>query len=644
MKKSFIVIFILLIFAGIVFAREERNSLELFRFGAKGYDNVLALCFTDTSTQQADKIITQVKSFIKDFSVQAKNNELEFTLLVAISKNDYTDLPSDVAIKSFVGMGELVSEIIKYKRSSVFIFNTSKHENISYQVARTKAPSWMIQLFAQSINETNFELTPRTFSLDTHNKSNIETLKLFFDENIPSLLVHMKETTNVSSLIENIYQNYPSYFSEDWEQNYFLFFHFDNLRIISEKSSILFIVVVLILIFVYLFLKTIIKNKRLTLKLILTRVCLYVAIVLCNCIFLLFARSIADFIFTACTGTKNIIGQFNAYYLIIFITCWVLLILFFQSFLVHILKKTNSTFQVFSDIYPGSCLLNFFALIVYDFSIYPFTFFTYVVANLFYVTKNNIAKVLVLLISFIPTLLYFIFVIGNSTSLIELIHSNILFLALTSISIVYIFTIAYAISKTYFKSKFFISLLSIVLIAGITILVFITQIKQYKISVQIRQAFTDTGNVSSIKSDYRIKDVFTLTNIPAQSVTASKYIQIEKHLENYLDRSIGTISINSPLKIEALQIFISTATGVAIYEADKNYISTSGGIQFLSSQNSEQPFVINFSSEKDAILNVNVKLFSYDNPFGTKIKTDDKIKYEEKFLLEAVTDFKLTVE
>ena len=250
-----------------------------------------------------------------------------------------------------------------------------------------------------------------------------------------------------------------------------------------------------------------------------------------------------------------------------------------------------------------------------------------------------------MLISFIPTLLYFIFVIGNSTSLIELIHSNILFLALTSISIVYIFTIAYAISKTYFKSKFFISLLSIVLIAGITILVFITQIKQYKVSVQIRQAFTDTGNVSSIKSDYRIKkDVLTLTNIPAQSVTASKYIQIEKHLENYLDRSIGTISINSPLKIEALQIFISTATGVAIYEADKNYISTSGGIQFLSSQNPEQPFVINFSSEKDAILNVNVKLFSYDNPFGTKIKTDDKIKYEEKFLLEAVTDFKLTVE
>lgn len=102
------------------------------------------MCFTDTSTQQADKIITQVKSFIKDFSVQAKNNELEFTLLVAISKNDYTDLPSDVAIKSFVGIGELVSEIIKYKRSSVFIFNTSEYENISYQVARTKAPSWMI--------------------------------------------------------------------------------------------------------------------------------------------------------------------------------------------------------------------------------------------------------------------------------------------------------------------------------------------------------------------------------------------------------------------------------------------------------------------------------------------------------------------
>ena len=64
----------------------------------------------------------------------------------------------------------------------------------------------------------------------------------------------------------------------------------------------------------------------------------------------------------------------------------------------------------------------------------------------------------------------------------------------------------------------------------------------------------------------------------------------------------------------------------------------------MSSQNPEQPFLINYSSEKDAILNVNVKLFSYDNPFGTKIKTDDKIKYEEKFLLEAVTDFKLTVE
>lgn len=647
MKKKLLGVIIFVFFYALCFAQSEYTSLELFHFGSEKYENALVLCFTQTNAKQASDFIEQVKKIVQNFSFPTETDARAFTLLIAISKNDYTDLPNDVAVKSFIGMNELISEITKYKRSSIFIFNEGERANISYQVGKVKSPSWMIKLFSHSLTETSFTMTSKIFSLDAYNNRNIETLKLFFDENIPALLVQTKPDIDITRLIKNINQNYLDHFSNDWEQNYFLLRYFNNLKIISESTSVGFIIIFLVIIFLNLFFKSVITEKKFTVKNLVVNFFLYGMLVLINFIFLLLAKNFTDFLFATVIDSKKIIPQFNVYYIVIFITVWIFEILLLQSPIVITLKKTSFTADTFSAVYPHFCLINFFVLTIFDFSLYPFVFFTYAVSNLFSLAKNNIGKVLVLFVSFISMLFYFIVVIGDSTVMIDIIRFKTLFLSLLTVPILLIFTISYAISKKYFKRKFFISLLSAVLVGAITLLIFSSTVQKYNIPVEIRQTFTDTKNAVAITSEYRIKDTLQPENIPDKTKTSAAYIDVDGSLENYLDRSIGVLRINSPLKIEAIQVFVSRATEVAVYEADKSFTQTDDGVLFLSSQNPEQPFVINFSSEKNAVLHVQVRIFSYDNPFNTKLQTTKsktRRRYEEKFLLEAATEFQLIAE
>ena len=89
--------------------------------------------------------------------------------------------------------------------------------------------------------------------------------------------------------------------------------------------------------------------------------------------------------------------------------------------------------------------------------------------------------------------------------------------------------------------------------------------------------------------------------------------------ENYLDRSIATLTINSTVEVEALEIVITNEFGIPVYEADKTIVLDGNKAKIITSQKVSMPFTITFSSEKDANLNILVTAYSFENPFGTKL-------------------------
>lgn len=642
-EKKFVLLFVFNLLASFVFAQAENSSLELFTFGPKESDNALVLCFTSSlaldNLNNETQLLNKVRKLAKEFSEEQKNN-LDFKLLIAISHNDYTNLPEDIEVKTFVGMRTLMDEITKYKRASVFIFDDSDEQNISYKADNTKSPVWMIKLFNESAEGTGFDIHSKVFSLGKNDLQNIETLNIFFNENIPALLIKVKDDIDLELLINNLSKNFLHFFLQDWEQNYFIFF---NLQVLSERTNIIFISVFCVIIFLILFLQLVIGKKTLTKKELFTIGIIYIFFVVESFIFLQIAKSLSNFIFKAFIGSAKPIEKFNAYYIIIYISIVLFQILIFHTLLSLIQKKTNLNFEVLDNIYPRISLINFFVLVVFDFSIYPFAFFNFLVSNLYFFVKNIFWRTLILSLGFLPTIIYFIVVVGNPISTVDIFQNKILFLSLLTIPVVFIFSTIYTFSKKYFKRKFFISVAAFIFLLAIVFLTFSFSSKKYRSEIEIRQIFTDNKNSSIIKSQYDTKKNLELDNLPEQNQNSNEFFQIEKKLENYLDRSLGTISISSPLEVEAVQVFISNDEGVSVYEADRDFFLDDEGVKFLSSQKPKMPFKINFSSEKNANLNILVKIFSYENIFETRLKDSNQynLKYNENFLLQAETKFTL---
>lgn len=645
LKKKLLLLFVFNFFLSFVSAQTKNNSLQLFTFGPKESDNALVLCFTSSSAlangSGEANLLNKASNFAKKFSEEQKNN-LDFKLIIAISHNDYTDLPDDVEVKTFVGMRMLVDEIAKYKRASVFIFDDSGKENISYKTASTKSPAWMIKLFTKSAEGSGFNIHSKIFSLDKDDSQNIATLNIFFNENIPALLIKCKDNFNLDVLINNLSKNFWKFFSQDWEQNYFIFFHFVSFNILSERTNIIFLSVVCIIIFLVLFFRVLRGEKTLSIKESIILWLIYFFYVAESFIFLIIAKSLSNFIFTAFIGSAKPMEKFNVYYIIFYTSILFLQILVFHIPLTLIQKKVNTKLEIRDDVYQRISLINFFSLVTFDFSIYPFAFFNFLIFNFYYFIKNTFWRNLILSLGFLPAIIYFIVVVGNPISTFDIFQNKILFLSLLTIPITFIFSVLYTFSKKYFKRKFFISLGAFALVTVIVMLLFYSSTKKHKTKIEIRQIFTDNENSSIIKSEYKLKENLTLTNLPNQDKNSNEFFQVEKKLENYLDRSLGTISINSPLAVEAIQVFIFNDEGVSVYEADRDFL-LEDGIKFLSSQKPEMPFKINFSSEKNANLNILVKIFSYENVFKTCLQKSNQynLKYDEKFLLQAETQFTL---
>lgn len=629
----------LFIFIGEVFAQNQ-NSLELFTFGDNP-ENALVLCFTKKNNNYESSLLQNVRTLIKNLSTS--KNRINKTLIIAISHDDYTNLPNDVEVLSLVGLKSLATQILKYKNASVFIFDEGDDFNITYKTENRKAPSWILKLFINSKQNSNLKINSKTFSVEKNAKQNTNALNVFFTENIPALHIQLLPETNIDVLIFNLLENYYKFFSTDWEENFFLILGFDTIKIISEKIIVLVLEIFLILLFLLLFFQSLFRKNTMSLKKVSCIFLAYVFILTFNFLFIFIARSFTNFIFYIHLGTKNFI-YFLFYYFMFFIVIWFLEIISFYIVTKTFFKKLNVNLDEIEKLYPQICFINFFILCFFDISIFVFAFLTFVVSNFFSFTKKQFSKVVVLLLSFIPTVIYFLIFLKDINSFLYLLLNKIFYVSVLLLPLFFIISEIIFLYKKYFRKKITISFGVLFLIITTNYFLFLISKNKIKIPVDIRQVFTNNKNESFITSEYNLGKKLELTNIPDKNIYATDYIQVTSQLENFLDRSIGTIKINSPLKVEAIQVFILNENGISIYEADKQF-SLDKYAKFLSPQNPVMPFEINFSSQKNAKLKVIVKIFSYQNYFNTKIKYIYEISsknYIENFLLEAEYKFDLT--
>ena len=118
---------------------------------------------------------------------------------------------------------------------------------------------------------------------------------------------------------------------------------------------------------------------------------------------------------------------------------------------------------------------------------------------------------------------------------------------------------------------------------------------------------------------------YTRGNTQGSAETADSFLAVRTSFENYFERSIGTITIDSPLKIEAFSVTLSALNDIAIFESDVRFEQNASGdtATFVSSPRPGFPVIIHFSGKKDAALTLSVVVWSNDNPFEIKVPVDN---------------------
>lgn len=637
MKRFIFFVLYSFLFSFVFIYAQTDDDIEIFQLG-KESDTALVLCITKQNT--SEKLLASVYDFIEQSSKDDFISSLDFQVLLAVTSHDYTDLPSDIAVYKYMGIRKLIERITRYKQIAVCVFTGDDEFSINYTDGNLKAPSWLLE-FVYDCFQKNSILKRRNYFLPTYfDAQTTDILNLFFQENIPALLIKQNADFDFYNIAHTLISTYKKFYSDVWDKNYVAFGFDDKLIIISETMSIIFIITVIFIIFTTIFVFGFIKKIRFSKKDFISNVFLYLIFFSLNFLLLVCSRFISDSIFKILFGNSEVKNVLCLSYIFIFLGSYILLLSIAKLFLGLLSERFTIIVKLLQNFFPSGTLINFFVLISMQFFIYPFAFITFIFSNFFSERKRPISKLIIAFFIILPIIIYIVTIVASKEAFISLIENDILFLVILFLPL--IFTLSYNFftrvsKKTHIACVFFL-LLGLVL--STVILQFI--VRQKTIPIEVRQTFTDTTNTTHSLSLYAHYDDVQFYNIPPHNISSRSYLSIEKKFDNYLDRALGVLQINSDLMVEAIQISITRRDGMPVYEADRDFELDETTALFLTSQKPTIPFILNFSSEKDATLEITVRLFSYDNPFSTHIAEHDYISFDERFILEANSSFILT--
>lgn len=604
------------------------NSLEVNRFGT-AQDNALVICILDTGKCNAETVYADLVSAVKK---NAAIQSLPCSLVLAVSKNDFTDLTEDIAVERYGGVKDLAEYCMSFKNATVIMYEISETTSVVYKGGSIKTPAWLLKLIAGTMRQNNpqFKLNGADYIKGT--------MDIFLNNRIAAAFIQVTPEFNFEALLHSLCAGNRKYSSQAWDQNYFALPIFSNLCIIPEKANIIFIFIFIIIIFASIF---ILDIKKKTKKHFLLTAFFYLLSLFFTALFLFLARKSTSFWFIKIFGTENLINNLLMQFNIIFVLTYVFFILVFQIPFVFILRKCKFNFNLLQSILPRICLINFFIITVFKFSLYPFAVLIYILALCCNLCKRDLTRVIVsaaTLVSIMGSIIFATAVLGMDTRIATFTVVPLLFLMQPAIICL---TILHFILKKHLNKKVFFVPAGVGLAAAIMIMTLPAFAANKKIPFEICQIIQNNQNNTVIKTPYNVSVNPTLSHLPPKESNSYTYVHISEKFTNHFNRSVGSITIDCTLKPAVIHVFIENDVMPPLYEADRSFIVDNKTAQFISLPDPELPMTINFSSTKNALLHARVEIYTYENPFGTKLNLHDSEIKEQTFLLKLVQDVDL---
>ncbi|MGP1594065.1 MAG: hypothetical protein ACTTH8_02320 [Treponema sp.] len=615
-----------------------------YEFGPNA-DTVLLFTASVSSDNQANTATIQ----LKDFAQKLARNPPHIRIIIAITTHDKTDLPADIPVRRMHGTQELIKKLAAYPNPIAVLLAPGTHTAAKI-IAGTRGsvtPSWLLQSVYTGLRHTGISIDFDTHALLLHRLGWLEddpALRWYNQAHIPSIKI--ETTADISDFLNA----FPQYLAElrtiEQDTHYFAALFRGALVITGERNIVLSITGAIFVILFWLILLSFVfgrKNEQHR-----HDVCILCWVPLCffciNAVSFFIGSKIAEMIFSMrfLSASEMIVYPITALAVKYGIAvCFMLLAVSGNTLLP--LPKNRFVYGFLAN---SVCACNIFLFSTIDFSFAIFFLLMYIISLIAYQFKNIIMQILCLILLYSPLLPFVVHFINNSEVLFPFVFTlnmqpAMLFLPFELLLI----RLFLSIEKKY-GLKQHIKLqaaLSAVLLAPMILWCFFMPDK----TMDRHTGFVLMQKVSQGK-EYIVKNYGGTqehTAVPYRrhsngisAAQAEDSLTVDCSVNNYFQRSIGTVSLHSHLKPDAVHITIESENGSALFEANQPFEKNSKGdkASFVSLPHPEMPYSIRFSGEKDTVLHITVQFWTSENPCGIIVDGESSTP---PFLLEIKKTF-----
>lgn len=605
-----------------------------YEFGPKT-DNVVVFTSSVGSDNQSTTATLQLQAFAKRLSQQAP----EVHTIIAVTKNDISELPPDIPVKRFEGIKTLIQTLSSYPNAVVcFIEAGDRHKaKIITGTSAGTVPAWLLQSAYKSLQQEHIAIDFYPNDLIFHRLGWLPddpVLMLYNEAKIPT--IKLETNADLSAFFSSFSAAVMQDIKSEWDVHYFVRKANDKLIIVNERQIILILIVSLMLILLWLMFFSFLfgKKREQHVKdfLILWWMPLYFFLV--NLIGLLIGSKVAELLFFVRFSSIVEMNSFPLITLSVKYVCALFFMFVFTFFHKCIPLPANRFIYGFMG--HAVCLLNVFIFSFINLSFSMTFLLIYCISLIAYQFKSIILQIIFIVCLFLPIAPIVIHIIRYRHYLFHIVFFINVIPAFVFIPFdLFLIRLSLSIDK---KREKTVSRLKIPIqcklmgsmFLALILWVFVMPVKQNTVynDFILLQRLDETGSSVVKKYTHQTRED-TVSNYERNSDSLTSelvdsFLTVQTSLENYFERSIGTITVNSPLKVEALSITVHVQNEVAIFEADKAFDQNSSGdtAYFVSPPRPTMPFVIHFSGKKNAGLAVTVSLWSHENPFGITLAAD----------------------
>lgn len=607
-----------------------QSSVHIF---GENSEKALAFIGVQNTGSQTEHQLTQI---IKHF----EENPPNIRVIITIMEKPDCELPKEYAhIPSDNETHKIINMLSEYTDVAVVLVDQSGSNNIAITagVQGKTTPSRLLKNTYNALNSKKEYRMLNFFDLLLYRLKWIEedsTLAEYFTAHIPA--IKLTTTSNITKNLLSIAKMFETNAETRNEKNYLAIPLF-HLLIIPEKIllQIILIIVVTVLFFVFMFDFLFSKKTSLPLKNSTPFFWIPVFFFLVNISSLFIGEIITKLTFYLRFKNELAVGVYPDAAILLKHSIALLSILLFIKvirflpfpkdlyihgyiartlFLLHLI--------VFSAFEPS--------LLLFYIPVYIFSYGTQQAKK----TSVQIFFLTLILLCFSP-FLYFLHKYRDTVVSLLFRQSNSLlaFAFLPFNFLLLKFSVTTLRKKNSTKSLGLITLAGIIFFLQLTIFL-LPYFNKGKSTIFIQENLINAKHSIHITSNINIKETQSLNNQLAtvQNAKNSSTINGTVKTKKQLQRNMGRIEVSAKIQPLMIKITATTKNGLAIYEADKEFLQTNGGTQASFTFFCEKNITVNFSSKKDADLKVIAEIWSYENPFNLNLKDIQKKASDTTFL------------